>query len=490
MVHETAIHTPDATTTDTGSQRHEFDLTWKSARTPLLFLLCMSGIGLYFYPAFLVMFALMVKAWRSDRYNFLIMVVLAYGGFQFYPGPTLSRAVFMLPVAIIGLFIVKKSPMVRKGVLAECFYLAVIMIVAWKSLEPLSHQLPVMTTYMTFMFFVIPLIIFNGRKFCFDEFFRRLYPYCIIICIFYVIDYFILCGYVLIPSGDNTSSFWDPDMVPLTFYFRRMRPPGLYLLVMLIYPLAHQWKLRWWNWIFIIGALAATQTFTVLTGLIFGFVIAQGSLKKYGKYIVSGLLFFAALYCVDAWISGGSESSVLRVRSQVDQIVGIKTIQDEEDLAEMGTGRMAQALPKLVLIDELDMQTFGFGFLHPELTTNEIFYVDNPFYTDISKSHEIATGVEISSVQLFLNMGWFGLVCHVIWLVWLWWIVRRQPMGKYFLTVMVVFLWFGIGGYSGMNQQVGQLLAAVAFAGVILSDTERAANKLPEGPAAYSGKSL
>ena len=396
-------------------------MTWQNTRTPLLFLLCMTAVGLKFYPALAVMFGIMAASWRRDRYSFLVQLMIAYGGFLFYEGPTLSRTIFMLPVALFGFIMLKKTPMIKKALWAETFYFAALCIVAWKSLEPISHQIPVMSNFLTFCFFVIPLMIFSGREFSFEKFFRTLFPYTILVCVFYCLDYFIFSGFVMLPFAHGSQSvFWDLDARPFHFLFRRINCFGLYLLVPLIFPVSRGWKLPKWCWLVVVGALAASQTFTLITGLIFGFIISQGSARQYFKYILIGTGFFVALYAIDLGLAGGNimvEKSPMRVVSQVNQII------------------------------------------------------------DVSQADELATGVEITAIQLYLNMGIFGVVCHVLWLWFLWMIVRKKPMAKYFLCVVAVFLWLGIGGYSGMIQQSGQLIASVVFAGILLRDEVRPVNR-------------
>jgi hypothetical protein len=469
-----AIETVHTATVEEDNDR-TFTFTWKTARVPLFFLLCMSLFGLSVYPVIIIIIALLFYTWKNSRYDTLIMSLLLLGGFQFYGGLPFVRAAIIIFVAMAGIVLLKKTPVFRKSLLAMVFYAASLFIVAKKSMEPLGHQLPILATQLYFLFFIVVLLIFSDKEFSFNEFFRRLFPYCVIICIFYCLDFFIIGGYFLLPGVDG-EPLWDPDMAPFSFRMVRQRPPGLYLLALLIYPMANGWKMPKWVWIPLLGAIAATQTFTVLTGLIFGFVVAQGSFRRYGKYILTGTLFFVALYCVDSAISGGGEKSVLRIRQQVDQIFSIQQVQDEEDMAELGTGRAAQAIPKLELLYDLDMEWFGFGYLHPEKTTNQTFFVYNPFYSDVQKANELATGVEISSVQLFLNSGYFGVAAHIVWLIWLWLIVRRRPMAKCFLTVMLIMIWFGIGGYTGMNMPQGQLIAATVFAGILLQDPDRPSN--------------
>lgn len=459
-----------------------FSMTWSSVWLPLCFLLSMSMVGLSFYPAVLFILAFIAYAWRTGRlYDTVLMIALAYGGYNFYSMPSFSRMVFLFGMAAICLLLLKKTVMVRRTFVVMGIYMCALLLVAWHSIEPMSHQVPILSKYLNFFFFVIPLFVFNGKKFDFDSLWHSAFKFCMLICAFYVIDYFLLCGFIMMPfSSENVNTFYDLDWAPMSFYFRRHRPPGLYMLVLILYPLARGWKMPWWSWVLILLSLAVTQTFTVLTGFVVAFVIAQGTVRRYLKYVLLGVLFFGVAYVADVMITNGEyvetgegPQSKLRVESSVMQLVGIQNIQDEEDLARLGTGRMAQTLPKVALIKELGMQGMGFGFLHPDLTTNPVFIIHNPFYTDIQKAEELASEVEVTPVQVYLHMGYFGLVVHALWLVALWMIVRRQPMARYFLVVVVFFLWLGIGGYSGMIMAPGQVIAAIVFSGIILSDPHR-----------------
>ena len=457
-------------------------MSWRTVRMPLMFMLSMSLIGLEFYPALLIAFGLVIYCLKNDRqYDAVIMTIFLYGGYNFYKMPPISRMVILFAVALMALFVLRKSPLVKRTFALMGLYFVALMVAALHSIEPLSHQMPILSKYLNFLFFVVPLLYFNGKPFDFGKFWHAMFPYAMLICIFYAIDYFVFCGFILHPfPARSINTFYDLDWDPLSFDFIRQRPPSYYLLVFLVYPLARGWKMPWWAWGLVLLGVVVTQTFTVLTGFLVAFIISQGSFRKYAKYLVGGVLALVLAYTADVMITNGNyrdtgegQESVLRVESSLKQLIGIQEINDEEDLAKLGTGRMGQTIPKIALIEELEMTGMGFGFLHPQLTTNQIFYVYNPFYSDITKADELASEVEITPVQVFLHMGWYGIVVQVLWLTGLWLIVRRQPMGKYFLVIMIFFLWLGVSGYSGMIMAHGQIIAATAFAGVILSDPRR-----------------
>ncbi len=71
---------------------------------------------------------------------------------------------------------------------------------------------------------------------------------------------------------------------------------------------------------------------------------------------------------------------------------------------------MAQAIPKIDLINRYHKQWTGLGFLHPEKTTSNRFIIVNEYYSDLSSNVEVATGVEVVPIQVYLHGGWIGLI--------------------------------------------------------------------------------
>lgn len=191
-----------------------FTFTWATARLPLFFLLCMSLFGLSVYPVVLIIFALLIYTWKASRYDTVIMSLIFLGGFQFYGHMPVARAMIVIFTALIGIIILKKTPILRKSLLAMAFYAVSLLIVAKKSLEPMGHQLPILIQQLYFLFFIAVLLIFSGERFSFNEFFRRLFPYCVIICIFYCLDFFIIGGYFLLP-GAMANRCGTPTWPPL-----------------------------------------------------------------------------------------------------------------------------------------------------------------------------------------------------------------------------------------------------------------------------------
>ena len=76
--------------------------------------------------------------------------------------------------------------------------------------------------------------------------------------------------------------------------------------------------------------------------------------------------FFLSDLCPDSFlptqIHNDSFQSRLRIKSSVDQFMDLFNAVDDEDIAEFGSGRMAQALPKLDVVERENRQLIGLGF--------------------------------------------------------------------------------------------------------------------------------
>ena len=174
-------------------------------------------------------------------------------------------------------------------------------------------------------------------------------------------------------SGIN---FLRPADVAVILQFFRKYPPGLFPMVLLVYPIARYYKLRFWQWSVIILALFASQTFSVLSGFIAAYIFFRFGIRKLFLAIFLGLLSLVALYYVDGLLPERKNEYItqsrLRIKSSVDQIAIIMEAADDEDLAKFASGRMAQILPKLDLVNEEGRQWTGLGFLHPEGIQSQI----------------------------------------------------------------------------------------------------------------------
>ncbi|MFR5758692.1 MAG: hypothetical protein ACLUE2_12155 [Bacteroides cellulosilyticus] len=114
--------------------------------------------------------------------------------------------------------------------------------------------------------------------------------------------------------------------------------------------------------------------------------------------MVIGSVMLAAGYVLDGQMNGA-----LRVQHLVGQFTSFASYRSVEDamsdmdnLAEFGSDRGAQIIPKIELLTSTQKLMLGFGFLHNELTTNDDYIIHNEYYSDQSAAEEVASLVEVT----------------------------------------------------------------------------------------------
>lgn len=448
---------------------------WKM---PILFLLSMAMLGLKFYPALAFIIAEMVYVWRNGRrYDFLIMCTFVAGCFGFTQQNLLKiwPADIALLVSMALWLCMRRAPILNKALVASLAYIALLFLLAMMSIESMTVQVLMIRPYLLFLYIIVPFAVFSGKEFSFEQFCQRLFCYMLPVCCFYILDAYILSGNVLVPCTYSyfRSTFWDPYCYPLSGFIMRKYPPGLYLTGLLMMPLARMYKLKMWQWVVFILAAVSTQTFTFITALAITFIASQRSRLRILKWILSGLFMLVAAYCIDALlpekIQDGYTQSTMRIKSSVDQILALNEAVDDEDIAEFGSGRLAQAMPKLDLVAKNDKQLTGLGFLHPEKTHINQYVIVNEYYSDVSNNIEVATGVEIGPIQVYINIGWIGLIGHFAFFIVLGLFLRRLPLRSFYWSVMLFNVWLSLGGFAGLSSVEGLIMQSLAWALPVLA---------------------
>lgn len=476
LIMDREYHEPEV-----GKESKQFlTLGWSDYVWPFLFLISMSMIGLAFPLGFLLVPLILISRFRNNRYDFLIMLTIFLGGFGFtaegsYPIKTWDIA-FILSVILIVIH--RNRGIVKKSVIAWFLYCLTIFVISTFSEERLDIQFRLMRYAFAFSWFIVPIVCFVNRKFEIKEFFSALMPYLIIICIFYILDGFVVCGFIFLPRtplwGEIPDSYFFSPIVFGFPEFVRKYPQGLILIALAIYPLSKYYKLRLWQWLVFFGACAACQTFTVISGFVVGLIICVVKPKTIMKFIIGIPVAFGLLYTIDGFLpvrhNDTYDESFLRVKSSIDQFIELSEMQDDVDLADFGSGRMGQALPKLELVYMLDKQWTGLGFLHPQLTTNPKYIIDNEYYVDTSKSEEVATQlIEVEVLQVFVTTGWLGLIAYFVFFTVTFVLIRNFKYSRYYLSLLVMSFWFGIGAYGGLTVVNGLMIVSLAYGVVILA---------------------
>lgn len=435
----------------------------------IMYFLMLSLLGLRFYPVILIVLIFLLWRWRTNRYFILVELMILMGDFAFKANNVLPFKLsdIALVTGVIGFIIYRKNREVKRVTLAMLGYFAVLLLIASTSLESMSVQFVMMRNYMIIIAFFIPLLIFANQDFDWDKFIHTVVIHALVICGFYVVDTFLLGGYVLLPgalASKHPSTFYDPYI--FIYNMPRHYPSGLYWLVLCIIPLTHKWvRLSWGQWALVFLALFASRTNSLLFALIVCYVLFRDNIKQVVRYSLIGAVALVVGYFLDS-----ASGRHLRLADNIDQFVSLEAAQDDEDIAEFGTGRMAQILPKWELLSDMDRLDVGFGFLHPTLTTNPIFQIRNDYYTDVTKADELATAVEVTQVQTILDCGYLGLLAQFAFYIGIYFIIRRLKYSSYYLCTFVGVSALGIGGFAGVTQRDGLLLLSVALGAIFLAN--------------------
>ena len=437
-----------------------------------IFFLLLSAYGLKVYPNLLIILAFLVWRWRNDRYAFLVEFMILCGGYGFARADILPLKLsdVAFAVGIFGMLIYRKWPTVRRLTLAFLGYVAIIFLIASTSTEPIKVQFIMMRNYFYIVAFFLPLIFFANRDFDFRKLIHAITVHVLVICALYTIDALILGGYLLVPAchpGEPTTLFNLSFSGPLAN--PRHYPYGLYWLVFLIIPLSYKWfRLNWKQWVLILLALFTSRTNSLLMAGVVCMVFFRPKVLQAVKISLVAIVTLAMVYTVDR-----ATGDHLRVAFMFDQFTALDKAIDEGDvetMAEFGTGRMAQIIPKWLLLYDLDRQWLGFGFLHPQLTTNPIYQINNALYTDVSKSEEVVTAVEETHVQTILDCGFLGLIAQTGFYLLMYYIIRRMKYANFYLCAFVFVELLGVGGFAGVTQRDGLFILATALGGILAAN--------------------
>ena len=452
--------------------REDFSLPGSEWGWMVAFMLSMSFAGLMFPPAYVLVFILLLRSMVKNRYDFIIQMVILCGSYGFYDDTAYPVKLqdILFVVSLLCWIVYRQTPCIKKITFAMLGYFAVLFLLATTSAESMSVQFRMMRHYMAIVAIFPIMAVFSGRVFDIDMFYRKVLGYSLIACAFYAIDCFIVNGFLLFPNlsldgkmagSTITNIIWHP------FWFPRKYPPGLYVTALAIVPLLRRYRLSRVQWAIVFLGVVSTRTMTFIAGLVVTYIIFKGKLMQLLRAVLYAAVLIVSLYFIDGFISID-----MRVRSTIDQFIKLENIQDQEDLAEFGSGRMAQLIPKMEYMYECGREWTGFGFLHPELTKNPDLIIENLFYLDQSEEtrFEVVTSVEITQGQTLLDIGYIGLAAQILFYVGIYYIIRKMRHSSLYLSVLIAISVFGLGGFAGVTTTQGLLILSLALAAVLLSN--------------------
>lgn len=449
--------------------RKLIDLNWENCRFPLFYMLSLALMGLQFPPGYLLVFALLIHAFRTDRYQFVLMLALFAGGYGFINSDItyIKLEDLVLLGGIISLFLYRIHGKLRVITLFYILYCLIIIGLSLTSEESFIIQFRLMRHFFLFIFFIFPVMCFSGQEFDMDRLFREAIKFAFLLSCLYVIDVMIFNGRILIPNTyfeAPDSRFWRPDIHLLSFSFPRKNCAGLVLAVLSIYPLARFYTLKKWQLLTMVLAVFLTKTFLFIGAVFISFAVFQPNRKLCIKLLIGLAAVLTILYIIDPEKAPGADESPLRIRSSIDQFTALNKMEDEEDLAAFASGRMAQAIPKLQLMYDYGKEWTGIGFIHPTETKLTKYIIDNTLLRDVEKQEEAATAIECFPLNTFLQVGYIGVVVNLLFYLGLYLFIRKWKYSGFYLCTAVCCYLIGLGGVTSWGDRYSLFIMAIALA--------------------------
>ncbi|MDE6301637.1 MAG: hypothetical protein K2M19_07955 [Muribaculaceae bacterium] len=354
-------------------------------------------------------------------------------------------------------------------------YLCCLIWIAHYSLESLPKQMTGLLRYMMVISFIIPVSVFSGLEFDIRYFFKRVLVFAFLFAGFFMMDVCIFNGAFLLPRDQSwiyyemASDIENINIMPFAFIFPRRWPQGLYIYILCIYPLARMYKLSIFQWLWLVIPIGLSRTFTYTIGLVITYFCCIGTPRQWLKYAIVGLVGFTALYFIDAQFPEYDGSSTLRIKSSVDQFLYLDLDKaDEEDLAELGSTRGAQIIPKIEHLLSMGKQWVGFGFIRSD-SNIQAYVIENDLYNNPDMAEELATGVESMPFQIVLTIGIIGLVIVLAFYIGISWLIRKLPHCGYFNSVLWCLFIIGASGFGGWIVPDTLYILALSL-GVVIMD--------------------
>ncbi len=463
-------------------KKEVFSVDWREAFTPVLFMLTLALAGLRFYPALVLIAIILINRLIKNRYDFVIMLGIMATSRAFIPDDLLPVKIFdlVLVVALFALFFYRKDLLTKQVTILSLAYTAILAVFMFMSPELLSIQLLTFREYASILCFVVPMFVFANRDFSMKEFLKRVLLYALIICTFYTIDGIILNGWLLIPADAGApfpSTFDHPLISPFVFYFPRKYPAALYILIVATYGLARYYRFRWWQWLIVVSCLLVVRTITIIAAVVLTYVIFQGNFRQFMKNFFLAFIAIFVLYVVDS-----ATGRHLRVASHVQQVAEVFVAEDDEDLAEFGSTRMAQILPKYEYLVSNDKLWTGLGFLHNEKSTSARYMISNDLYSDISQSEEsVGAATEVTQFNTVIHIGLIGFAIQTLYFLSVFFVMKRARVRDafFYLSTLLCASVMGLGGFAGLIRHDGLIWVAVAL-GLTLMQHRRGIDEGPE----------
>lgn len=425
-------------------------------KRPILFLLSLSIVGSG-VPILgqLIAVALLIESYYNKKYDFLVQLLLLMGGWSFFELekflPNIKIYDPFIPLLVL-LFIYLRNvkELIRLKVSIIIFLLGIFILMLFSN-ESILSQLNGYRHFIGILTFTLPLFVFRNRFFSIEYLLNRLTAYSIIIALMVIVQavikqpifFYNLTGFS--SGGISNSSF-----------FLRIYPPPLIIITLSLY----YRKFVSYSPVIIllfIGAYLVTVTNTLWIAVLSIFVLQNLSLKDISKLTVI-LFIIVAFFILDQ----ATPQIDFRVYSSY---VRISEAINTNEYKDLGTGRMAQALPSIDYVVNNEQQLTGIGLITKENGGNQ-YMIEKEFTSAVQE--QFVGGIEITPISIWVYLGFLGLGWIILFHVFLLLNFSKYRLFDWIKEIVCFFVIMGFGGFYGLQYIESYLVIGFVVGFVLL----------------------
>lgn len=448
-------------------------------------------IGLHFPLGYILIIVVLINRWKKDRYDFIIQATLFAGGYSLFSAPIdlfipLDKIIFVL--CIILMLVYKHTNIERRIAYLMFAYAISMLIFCFVSEVSIKHQYTYLISWLFPLFYIIPYLSFENKEFEMKTFLRKVFPYFFILCVYFILDGYIICGHLFIPRDltgmyfQNIPTFYNLNIHPFSFSSVRIMPHAIIIIVICIYGVVRYYKLSILQICIVFLALMACRTFTFYAGILFTWVFATPDVKNRLKIFIIGVISVTFLFFIDTEPELTSYEqgyqSLFRVKSTIKQFEDLAKAEDEEDYSKFASNRLFVAIPAITNMYQMNKEWYGVGLIQGT-DINKKFVIENTVLEDTSDHREVAMNdIEIELLRVFISVGILGTFIHLLFFFLIWWTVRKIPDSGLLLCTIIGFTVMGFGGYAGLARTGSTLIIALEIAVILLNSPRPIKNYL------------
>ena len=435
-------------------KKEYYDLKSQHLIRPTLFLLSLSMVGLQ-VPFFLGQISalfIMFRTFFKNRHEFLVQLLIFIVGFGFFGQHNKefllyfkTYDIFVLIGPVLLLIYRPKNLLYKKLKLSILLFLLSLFIYLYFHEEPISIQFRKFRQILLLTNFVLPIYIFRYRKvFSVEYFFERAYNYGMVITVFILIQTYFLKMPILIPDYVSFTNLKAENINLSNFtnigYNMRVMPEPYYFIIFSLFFFNFKKIKMFPKSIFFFAVLSGVTR--SLWAAILVIILMKSHISSKIKYFFYIGLVFLLLFSVDI-----NTRADLRIANFITQFSNLNR---GIDIGRFGTGRFAQAYEPLIHLIKSNQVLTGFGFIHPDKSTN--VSIHNAMLEEINrKKEQFLVRVEVTQIALLLYLGILGTLIYYYFFFKIGISLKKYQYGFFYRDIVIFFFVLGIGGFSGLQ---------------------------------------